>query len=596
VTGLFHVLFDQNWNPVSSILESVKFASDFLQMEAARNQCDPQIECFSAQESGNGCQLDASKNPGFMKHVILISDRFDAEGVARLQKTDGFEVIYKGGHTKEELLADIERAHGLIIRSATKVTPEVLAKAANLKLIVRAGVGVDNINIPEASRRGVIVMNAPGGSSVTTAEQALALMFAIARNTPQANASIKAGKWEKNKYTGVEITGKTIGVVGLGRIGREFVKRARGLKMNVIGFDPYIPAESLQHLEIEIVSKDELLARSDFITVHAPLTDETRDFINRDNLHKLKKGVRLINAARGGIYNEEALEEGLKSGHIAAVGLDVFTQEPIPENFPLRNYENCVMTPHLGASTSEAEYAVAMETIDELVEFFRSGVARNAINFPSIDAESMDFMRPYFEGGEKVGTFLARLLGSPLRTVEIDYNGEISEKKADPVRMAILKGALSVFVGHDMVNYVNAPLLAKERGVRVIENRNEGTVGYKSSVVVTMEGEDQKKVRLKYTAIAGRSVVVSLYDREIEFRPEGILLVVQNRDVPGVVGTIGTFLGDLKINIASIELSRSGKGETAISVITVDDLLTAEQIDKFRSLYNILSVHQIDLR
>ncbi|PKL34195.1 MAG: phosphoglycerate dehydrogenase, partial [Spirochaetae bacterium HGW-Spirochaetae-10] len=369
-----------------------------------------------------------------MKHVILISDKFDAEGVARLQKTDGFEVIYKGGHSKEELLADIGKAHGLIIRSATKVTPEVLEKAPNLKLIVRAGVGVDNINIPEASRRGVIVMNAPGGSSVTTAEQALALMFAVARNTPQANASMKAGKWDKNKYAGVEITGKTVGVVGLGRIGREFVKRARGLKMNVIGFDPFIPAEALGHLEIEIVNKDELLARSDFISVHAPLTDDTRDFIGKDNLHKLKKGVRLINAARGGIYNEEALEEGLKSGQIAAVGLDVFTQEPIPEDFALRQYENCIMAPHLGASTGEAEFAVAMETIDELVEFFQTGVARNAINFPTVDAESMDFMKPYFEGGEKVGTLLARLLESPLRTVEIDYNGEISEKKADPVR------------------------------------------------------------------------------------------------------------------------------------------------------------------
>ncbi len=554
------------------------------------------IMLFQPYKKGNGCQLDASKKPGFMKHVILISDKFDAEGVSRLQKTEGFEVIYKGGHNKEELLADIGKAHGLIVRSATKVTPDVLEKAPNLKLIVRAGVGVDNINIAEASRRGVVVMNAPGGSSVTTAEQALALMFAVARNTPQANASMKAGKWEKSKYAGVEITGKTVGVVGLGRIGREFVKRARGLKMNVIGFDPFIHAEALSHLEIEIVSKDELLARSDFISVHAPLTDDTRDFINKDNLHKLKKGVRLINAARGGIYNEEALEEGLKSGQIAAVGLDVFTKEPPPEDFPLRQYENCVMAPHLGASTGEAEFAVAMETIDELIEFFQTGVARNGINFPTVDAESMDFMKPYFEGGEKVGMLLARLLDSPLRTVEIDYNGEISEKKADPVRMAVLKGALGVFVGADAVNYVNAPLLARERGVRVVENKNESTAGYKSSVVVTLEGEDGKKARLKYTAIAGQCVAVSLNDREIEFRPEGILLVVQNKDVPGVVGAVGSFLGDLNINIASIELSRSGKGETAISVITVDDLLSADQIEKFRSLYNILSVHQVDLR
>lgn len=531
-----------------------------------------------------------------MSHVILISDKFDAEGVARLQKTDGFEVIYKGGHSKEDLLQEIGKVDGLIIRSATKVTPEVLEKATNLKMIVRAGVGVDNINIPEASRRGVVVMNAPGGSSITTAEQAIALLFAIARNTPQANASTKDGKWEKSKYVGVEVTGKTVGVVGLGRIGREFVKRAKGLGMKVIGFDPFIPADALSHLEIEIVAKDELLAKSDFISVHAPLTDDTRDFICSENLHKLKKGVRLINAARGGIYNEAAIEEGLKSGQIAAVGLDVFSKEPVPADFPLLKYDNCVMTPHLGASTGEAEFAVAMETIDELVDFFTKGVARNAINFPSVDAESMDFMKPYFEGGEKVGELLARQLESPVRLVEITYSGEISSKNTDPVKMSILKGAIGAFVGKEAVNYINAPMLAKERGIRIIENKNEAAVSYKSSVSVTLEGEKGHKVNLKYSAIAKHAVVVNMNDSEVEFKPQGILLIVTNNDQPGVVGTIGTFLGNQKINIASIELSRSGKGETALVVIQVDDVLNQEQLDKFRTLFNILTVRQVDLR
>lgn len=531
-----------------------------------------------------------------MTNVVLISDRFDPEGVSRLQQADRFEVIYKGGHSADETKVDIARASALIIRSATRVTTELLDAAPALRLIVRAGVGVDNINIPAASRRGIIVMNAPGGSSATTAEQAIALLFATARHTPQANASMKAGKWEKNRFSGVEVVGKTVGVVGLGRIGREFVKRARGLGMIVIGHDPFIPADALSHLEIEIVGKEELLARSDFITVHTPLTDETRDFISHANLDMLKPGVRLINAARGGIYNEAALNEGLTSGRIAAVGLDVFTTEPLPADFPLLKHEACIMTPHLGASTGEAEYAVAMETIEAVMEFFRSGSARNAINFPSVDAESLDFLRPYFEGGEKCALLLSRLLDSPLRTIEIEYAGEVAGRRTDPVRMAILKGALTAHTGADSINYVNAPVIARERGVRVVESHNEKESAYRSTVSLSFEGEDGSRRRLVFTAIADRSAVLSLNDFEVEFRPEGILLASRNQDVPGVVGTIGTFLGQQGINIASIELSRLGRGGTALSVIQVDDLLSQVQLEQYRKLPGILSVHQIDLR
>lgn len=531
-----------------------------------------------------------------MKYKILISDKFDAEGVSRLKNTPDFEVIYKGGHTKEDLIKDLPEADCLIIRSATKVKGDVFNYTQKLKLIVRAGVGVDNIDINEASRRGIIVMNAPGGSSITTAEHAISMMMSLARNIPQANASMKQGKWEKSKFQGVEITNKTLGVIGLGRIGREVVKRAKGLKMRVLGYDPYISGEHLSHLEIEIVDIDTILKESDFITVHTPLTETTKDLINKNNLNKLKKGVRLINCARGGIFNEEALVEGLKSGQIAGIALDVFTEEPIPKDFPLIEFENCIMTPHLGASTAEAEFAVAMETIDEVIDFFTKGTARNAINYPSIDPDSMEYLKPYFIGGEKTGKLLASLMESPIKTIQINYNGEIAKKNVSSLKMAILKGALSVFMGSENINYVNAPVLAKERGIRIIENINEQSKDYISSIEVVFENEGSSRQKAKYTSVLNRSFIVNLNDFDLEFEPEGILLVLKNKDVPGVIGSIGTFLGNHKINIASLELSRTSKGKEAKSIIKIDELLNNEQLQNFRNLPNILSAKQVDLR
>lgn len=528
-----------------------------------------------------------------MKYKILISDKFDAEGVSKLKNTELFEVIYKGGHTKEELIKDLPEADCLIIRSATKVKGDIFNFTKNLKLIVRAGVGVDNIDILEASRRGIIVMNAPGGSSITTAEHAIAMLLALARNIPQANQSMKEGKWEKSKFQGIEITNKTLGVIGLGRIGREVVKRAKGLKMRVIGYDPYIPLESLSHLEIEIMNLEDIFKESDFITVHTPLTENTKNLINKQNLHKLKKGVRLINCARGGIFEEEALVEGLKNKQIAGVALDVFTEEPIPKDFPLLQFDNCIMTPHLGASTLEAEFAVAMETVEEVIDFFTKGIARNAINYPSIDPDSMEYLKPYFIGGEKVGRLLACLVEEPIRTVQINYNGELAKKKVDPIKMAILKGLLSVFVEGEGINYVNAPILCKERGIRIIENFNETTSDYINSIDIIFESENLRKQKLKLTSVLNRPFIVQFNDYDLEFEPAGILLIIKNKDVPGVIGSIGTYLGNQKINIASLELSRNIKGDVAYSVIKIDEMLTKEQLEEFKSLPNILSVKQV---
>lgn len=304
----------------------------------------------------------------------------------------------------------------------------------------------------------------------------------------------------------------------------------------------------------------------------------------------------MINCARGEIYDEQALVEGLKSGHIAGAALDVFSQEPIPADFPLLAFENCIMTPHLGASTAEAEFAVAMETIDEVIEFFTKGIARNAINYPSIDPDSMEYLKPYFIGGEKVGKLLASLMDSPIRTIQINYNGEISKKRIDPIKMAVLKGALSLFVGEEGVNYVNAPVLAKERGIRIVENFNEQTKDYISSIEVIFENEGSSPQKAKFTSVLNRPFIVNLNGFELEFEPEGILLVIKNNDVPGVVGAIGTFLGNQNINIASLELSRTSKGGKAKSVIKIDEFLSKEQLEKFQQLPNILSVKQVDLR
>lgn len=531
-----------------------------------------------------------------MGHKIVICDKFDAEGVKRIEENDSLDCIYDGGYSRSELMEKLHDAEALIIRSATTVDKEILDNSPKLKLVVRAGVGVDNIDIPEASRRGVIVMNAPGGNSISTAEQALALMFALARRTPQANSSMKQSKWEKKKFKGVELTGKTLGVAGLGRIGKEVVKRARGLGMNVIGFDPYIPKENLADLEIKIVDKETILKQADFLTVHTPLTDTTRDFVNESNLGDLKDGAYLINCARGGIFNENALAKGLESGKLGGVALDVYVTEPTPMEFKARQYENCIMTPHLGASTGDAELAVAMETVDELIDFFKTGTARNALNFPSIDPEAMSFLKPYFEGGERFGKLLTAMAGGEVNAIEIGYHGEISKFMTQPVTTAILRGALSLSMGNDSVNYVNAPFLARDRGIKINESKTNDGKGFSSFVEVIFTNASNDSFVLKYTSFRNEARAFSFMDLALEFIPSGIHLIISNKDVPRVIGTIGTFLADHNVNIASMDLGRKSRGGVAHSIITTDELLNNESIEKFRSLENIENVVQVDLR
>ncbi len=515
------------------------------------------------------------------KVKILISDSLDKEGVDILEASGLFDVDFRKKTSREELEAVIPEIEGLIIRSASKVDKALLEKATKLRVVIRAGVGVDNIDIPACSQKGVVVMNAPAGNSVSTAEQALAMLFALARKTPQADQSMKQKKWEKSKFQGSQLTGKTLGVVGLGRIGREVVKRAKGLQMNVLGFDPFIPAENLSSLEIQIVPLDRLLAESDFITVHTPLTDTTRGLVNEKNLGQLKRGVRLINCARGGIYEEAAVVKGLKDGIIAGAALDVFEAEPLPESSGLFELEQVVLTPHLGASTDEAQIEVAKESADSMVAYFKSGVARSSLNFPTIDPSAMDTLAPWFTLAEQVGSFVGQMVKSPVKTVEVAYHGSFIGLNLTPLDIALTKGLLTPAMG-DSVNLVNAPLLAKERSIQINARKEEHTE--KDSPYFALTVYDEKE-RLTLKAAVGPvgGVITELNGNPLRLKPEGNLLYILNNDTPGVVGRLGTILGEHNINISGMELSRAQKGGEARVFIELDDVISKELVEKIQS-------------
>jgi D-3-phosphoglycerate dehydrogenase / 2-oxoglutarate reductase len=511
------------------------------------------------------------------KPKILISDNLDQDGVDLLNASGLFDVDFRKKTSREELEAVIPAVEGLIIRSATKVDKALIEKASNLKVVIRAGVGVDNIDIPACSQKGIVVMNAPAGNSISTAEQAIALMFALARKLPQAHASMKEKKWEKSKFQGSQLTGKKLGVIGLGRIGKEVVKRAKGLQMEVLGFDPYIPKENLEYLEINLVTIETILREADFITVHTPLTEATKGLVNEKNLSILKPGVRLINCARGGIYDEAAVAKGVKDGVIAGAGLDVFIEEPLPATSELYDHDDIVLTPHLGASTDEAQIEVAKETANSMVEYFKSGVARNSLNFPTIDPTSMHALAPWFALAEQIGSFIGQMMKHPIKSVELSYRGEITTLNLTPLEIALTKGLLSVAMG-DEVNLVNAPILAKSRSLAILGRKEEGTEKERSLISITTYDE-KERLALKATIGGTGGVITEINGNSLELKPEGNLLYILNNDTPGVVGKLGTLLGEQKINISSMQLSRGSKGGEARTFLGLDEDLPAGILD-----------------
>lgn len=511
---------------------------------------------------------------------VLISDKMDPKA-AEIFRARGVEVDEITGKTPEELKAIIGEYDGLAIRSSTKVTKEILEAATNLKVVGRAGIGVDNVDIPAASAKGVVVMNTPFGNSITTAEHAIALMFALARDLPEADKSTQAGKWEKNRFMGVEVTGKTLGLIGAGNIGSIVADRALGLKMKVIAYDPFLTPERALEMGVEKMTLDDLLLRADFITLHTPLTDQTRNILSRENLAKTKKGVRIINCARGGLIDEAALKEGLDSGHIGGAALDVFVQEPAKES-PLFGTPNFISTPHLGASTNEAQVNVAIQVAEQMADYLVSGGVTNALNMPSLSAEEAPRLKPYMALAERLGSLVGQLAHGALDSISIEVEGAAAELNQKPITGAVLAGLMRVH--SDTVNMVNAPFLAKERGLDVREVRHEREGDYHTLVRVTVgtQAGDRSVAGTLFGNLAPR--LVELFGIKVEADLAGHMLYIVNEDAPGFIGRLGTTLGEAGVNIGTFHLGRRSAGGEAVLLLSVDDEVTAELVAKVRTL------------
>lgn len=497
---------------------------------------------------------------------VLISDKMDPKAAAIFRER-GVLVDEKPGLTKEELIAIIGDYDGLAIRSATKVTKDVLDAATKLKVVGRAGIGVDNVDIPCASARGVVVMNTPFGNSITTAEHAVAMMFALARQIPEANAQTQAGLWPKNGFMGVELTGKTLGLIGAGNIGSIVAERALGLRMKVVAYDPFLSPERAIELGVEKVELDALLARADFITLHTPLTDQTRNILSQANLAKTKKGVRIINCARGGLIDEAALKAALDSGHVAGAALDVFVEEPAKAS-PLFGTPNFICTPHLGASTDEAQVNVAIQVAEQISDYLLSGGITNALNVPSLSAEEAPKLKPYMALAEKLGRLVGQLEGEAITGVAVETEGAAAQLNQKPIVAAVLAGLMRVY--SDTVNMVNAPFLAKERGLDVREVRHDREGDYSTLLRVTVTTADGTRSAAGTIFGKGEPRLVEIHGIKVEADLSGDMLFVVNADAPGFIGRLGSSLGQAGVNIGTFHLGRREAGGEAVLLLSVD--------------------------
>ena len=524
---------------------------------------------------------------------VLISDPLSNKGLEILGKAKNLKYDIKSGLPPEELKKIIPEYDAIIVRSETKLKAEIIEAADRLKVIGRAGIGLDNVDLSAATKKGIVVMNTPQENAIAAAEHTIAMMLSISRKIPQATSSMKAGKWEKKKFIGVELYNKTLGIIGIGVIGSIVADRARGLKMKVIAYDPYISKEVAEKKGVDLVLLDELLSRSDFISVHTPLIDETRNLINKDAFRKVKGGVILINCARGGIVNEKDLYDAIKEGKVAGAALDVFEKEPAIGN-SLIELEQVISTPHLGASTGEAQENVSIAIAQQIVDYLMFGEARNAVNIPMVSPDILPFLRPYLRLGEKLGSFLGQISNYAIDEVLIEYHGEVVEYGTKPITISVLKGLLTPFVG-ETVNFVNAQVMAKERGMRITESTTAKAEDFTSLIAITT----RSKMEQHYIAgtLFGRKElrIVKLNDFFIEAIPEGYILLVNNYDRPGVIGNIGTALGTQNINIATMQFGRDRIGGNAISLLHLDAPLPTGMLGEILRLPNIISVRQIQL-
>ncbi|MBN1572936.1 MAG: phosphoglycerate dehydrogenase [Deltaproteobacteria bacterium] len=524
---------------------------------------------------------------------VLVADNMSEKGIDIFRGAKGITVDVNTGLKPEELIKIIGEYDGVAIRSATKITADIIAAAKKLKVVGRAGIGVDNVDIAEASKKGIVVMNTPGGNTITTAEHSIAMMLSLSRNIPQATASMREGKWEKKKFIGKEVFNKTLGIIGLGNIGRIVASRGIGLKMRVIASDPFISQEAVDKLGVELVSNDEIFKQSDFITVHTPKTEETTSLLCRKAFKKMKKGVFIINCARGGIVNEEDLLWAIEEGIVAGAALDVYVKEP-PEPSPLLNNEKVILTPHLGASTEEAQVNVAVLVAEQIVDYLLKGVVRNAINMPSVSPEDLTVLKPYIELSEVMGSFISQLGLPGLKEIEIEYRGEISTMDVRPLKVAVLKGIFDPIL-EEGANYVNAPIIADERGIKVVESKSEKVEGFTSLLGLkakTNEGD----ITISGTIFGSDNPrIVKLDSFDLEAVPDGNMLVIKNLDKPGVVGGVGGVLGEAGINIARMHLGRDKEGGNALIIISVDQDVPPDVMKTLTDLPNMVTIKQVKL-
>ncbi len=522
---------------------------------------------------------------------VLVSDKLSPTAV-QIFKDRGVDVDYLPdlGKDKEKLLEVIGQYDGLAIRSATKVTEKLIAAATNLKVVGRAGIGVDNVDIPAASRRGIIVMNTPFGNSITTAEHAIALMFAVARQLPEANASTHEGKWEKNRFMGVEITGKTLGIIGAGNIGSIVATRAVGLKMHVVAFDPFLSESRAEELGVEKVELDELFARADFITLHTPLTDKTRNIINAESIAKMKDGVRIINCARGGLIVEADLIAALKSGKVAGAGIDVFEVEPATEN-PLFNMDNVVCTPHLGASTSEAQENVALQVAEQMSDYLIKGAVSNAINMPSITAEEAPRLKPFVKLAEVLGAFVGQVTEDPIKEVEILFDGLTAQMNTRALISATLAGLIRPQVAD--VNMVSAPIMVKERGIIVAEVKRDKSGVFDGYIRLTVKTEHQERSIAGTCFSDGKPRFIQIKGINLDAEVGQHMLYTTNADAPGIIGLLGTLCGKHEVNIANFALGRNRPGGDAIALLYLDAPFPQDALAEVRAHEKIDSAKRL---
>ena len=525
---------------------------------------------------------------------VLVADPISQSGLEELARGEALDVTTKTGLTEAAIIDLIPAFSAVVVRSETKITAAVLEAGSKLRVVGRAGVGVDNVDVETATRRGVIVMNAPGGNTVSTAEHAFSLLLCAARKLPQADAMVRSGKWSRKEFQGVELYNKALGIIGMGRIGSELSRRAIAFGMRVLAFDPYLSATRARTLQVELVDDlGDLLAGADFITLHTPLTPETHHLLNAARLSQTKRGVRIINCARGGLIDEAALAEALESGQVAAAALDVFENEPLPLDSPLRRLSNLVLTPHLGASTAEAQESVGIEIAQSIRSALLDGTIRNAVNMPNLDAKTLAIIGPHLRFGEKLGHFLSQLAPNRVEHLNINYSGKVNEVDTTAITRSVLKGFLQKAGGIE-VNEVNAPAYAESLGVKVTETRLSAVGDYTDLLELSVAAEG-KTVSVAGAFFGATPRIVSVNSRPVEARPHGVVLVLENTDRPGIVGRIGTLLGDHGVNIATMSLSRNEAGGTALTVLNLDTTPDEHLLAAIRGSEDIRSAQVIEL-